>query len=151
MASILLNPMPTERTCSEGWGCWMKRFFVIAAGVVLLCFALTFAAEKPPVPPPTPPRVPAMSAAGKVLELSDTIMKIERTLKGKVETMEFLLESPFMGVVVGDQIKVSYLEKGGRNVLIRVTPAKKTAIQKSRKEPPKIVKQTESEPKTATK
>jgi hypothetical protein len=93
-------------------GCWMKRFFVIAAGAVLLCFALTFAAEKPPVPPPTPPRVPAMSAAGKVLELSDTIMKIERTLKGKVETMEFLLESPFMGVVVGDQIKVAISKKG---------------------------------------
>ena len=64
-----------------------------------------------------------MSTAGKVLEVSDTILKIERTLKGKAEIMEFILEKPFPNIAVGDQIKVSYLEKDGRNILIRVAPA----------------------------
>ncbi len=77
-----------------------------------------------------------MSTAGKVLEVSDTILKIERTLKGKAEIMEFVLEKPFTNIAVGDQIKVSYLEKDGRNILIRVAPAKKTAVQKPKKERP---------------
>jgi hypothetical protein len=117
----------------------MKRFLVIAAGLMLLCVALTFAAEKPPVTQPLPPRVPEMSTAGKVLEVSDKVLKIERTLKEKAETMEFFLEKTFTGIAVGDQIKVSYLEKDGRNILIRVAPAKKTAVQKTKKDSVKTV------------
>ena len=30
-----------------------------------------------------------MSTAGKVLEVSDKVLKMERTLKGKTETMDF--------------------------------------------------------------
>ena len=74
-----------------------------------------------------------MSTAGKVLQVSDTILKIERTLKGKAEIMEFMLDTPCPNIAAGDQIKVSYLEKDGRNVPTRVTPAKKTAIRKAAK------------------
>ena len=59
---------------------------------------VAFAAEKAPVSAPPPPRVPEMSTAGKVLEISDTLLKIERTLKGNAETMEFVLEKPFPGI-----------------------------------------------------
>jgi hypothetical protein len=129
----------------------MKRFLVIAAGLMLLCFALTFAAEKPPAAPPLPPRVPEMSTAGKVLEVSDKVLKIERTLKGKAETMEFFLETSFTDITVGDQIKVSYLEKDGRNILIRVAPAKKTAVQKSKKDAAKTVSPNGSKAAPVTK
>ena len=125
----------------------MRRFLVIAAGLTLIYFTLSFAAEKPPTAPPIPPRVPEMSTAGKVLEVSDKVLKIERTLKGKAETMEFSLEKPFPDITVGDQIKVSYLEKDGRNILLRVAPAKKTAVQKTKKDAAKTV--SPNEPKAA--
>jgi len=125
----------------------MKRFLTITAILMLLCFTLVFAAEKKPAIPSPPPRVPEMSTAGKVLEVSDTVLKIERTLKGEAETMEFFLEKPFTNIVVGNQIKVTYREKGGRNILIRVAPAKMTAVQKPKKDAPKAVKP--AEPKAA--
>ena len=118
----------------------MKRFLTITAALMLLVFTLAFAAEKPPAAAPLAPRVPEMSAAGKVMEISDTVLRIERTLKGKVETMEFYLERPFLNIKVGEQIRVNYREKEGRNVLLRVAPAKKTAVQKTGKEAPKETK-----------
>jgi hypothetical protein len=82
-----------------------------------------------------------MSAAGKVLEISDTILKIERTLKGKAEIMEFILEKSFPNIAAGDQIKVSYREKDGRNILTQVAPAQKTAVRKAvKKDLPKGMK-----------
>jgi hypothetical protein len=125
----------------------MKRFLIAAAGVMILWFALVFAAEKPSVVSSPPPRVPEMSTAGKVIAVTDTELRIERTMKGKVETMEFILENPFPIIAVGNQVKVSYREKEGRNILIRVVPAKKTAVEKSKKDAPKAVKPVE--PKTA--
>jgi hypothetical protein len=119
----------------------MKRFMVWAIALVFLFCTSVIAAEKAATPavPATPAAKaePAKAekkdkkAAGKVLEISDTILKIERTLKGKAEIMEFILEKPIPNIAVGDQIKVSYLEKEGRNVLILVAPAQKTAAQKA--------------------
>ena len=119
----------------------MKRFLTLAAVLIFIGFTLAFAAEKPRSAPPLPPRIPEMSTAGTVLEISGTSLKIERTLKGKAEIMEFILEKPFPDIMAGDPVKVSYIEKEGRNVLIRVAPAKKTAVKKAvRKEFPKGMK-----------
>ena len=118
----------------------MKRFLTITAALMLLVFTLAFAAEKPPAAPPLRSRIPEMSTAGKVVEISDTVLRIERTLKGKVEMMDFSLEKPFPNIAVGDQIRVNYREKEGRNVLLRVAPAKKTAVQKTGIEAPKETK-----------
>ena len=119
----------------------MKRFLTWAAVLILIGFTLALAAEKPPSAPPLSPRIPEMSTAGRVLEVSDAILKIERTLKGKAEIMEFILEKPFPSIAAGDQIKVSYLEKDGRNILTRVAPAQKTAVRKAvKKDLPKEMK-----------
>ncbi len=116
----------------------MKRFLTWMTVFIMIGFTLAFAAEKPRSAPPLPPRVPEMSTAGTVLEISATSLKIERTLKGKAEIMEFILEKPFPDVSAGDPVKVSYLEKDGRNVLIRMAPAQKTAVKKAvKKELPK--------------
>jgi len=115
----------------------MKRFWTVAAVLLLIGFTLAFAAEKPQVAAPLPPRTPEMSTAGKVLAVSDVSLKIERTLKGEAEIMEFVLEQPFANIAVGDQVKVSYRQKEGRNILLRVAPAKMTAVQKPKKEPSK--------------
>ncbi|MDA8124228.1 MAG: hypothetical protein M0009_03450 [Deltaproteobacteria bacterium] len=121
----------------------MKRFLMIAAVFLLLCLPMAFAAEKPPVSAPLPPSVPEMSTAGRIVEISESLLKIERTLKGKTEIMEFTLEKPFSGLAVGDPIKASYREKDGRNILLRIAPAKMTAVQKKGKpEPAKATKNT---------
>jgi hypothetical protein len=131
----------------------MKRFLVIAATLIGIAFTLALAAENP-MPKPSAsvtPRVPEMSTAGKVLEVSDKVLKIERTLKGKTETMDFSLDKPFTDIAVGDQIKVDYLEKDGRNILIRVAPAKKTAVQKPKKTATKTASPTETKTSPVTK
>jgi hypothetical protein len=105
----------------------------LAAVLILIGFTPPFAAEKGTAVPVPSPRVPEMSAAGTVKEITVTHLKIERTLKGKAELMEFVLEKPFPDVAVGEQVKVSYLEKEGRNILIRMAPAQKTAVKKGSK------------------
>jgi hypothetical protein len=132
-------------------GCWMKGFLIASAGLILLGFTLSFAAEKTTTAPPTPPRVPEMSTAGKVIEVTATLLKIERSLKGEAETMEFFLEKAFADIAVGDQIKVTYREKNGRNILIRVAPATMTAVQKPKKDAPKATKPAEPKAAPATK
>lgn len=129
----------------------MKRLLIGAVSALfLLGFTAAFAAEKAKAPP-APPRVPEMSTAGKVTEVTATLLKIERTLKGEAETMEFVLEKPFTDIAIGDQIKVSYREKNGRLVLIRVAPAKMTAVQKPKKEPPRTAKPVEGPATPVTK
>ena len=119
----------------------MKRFLILAAVLILVGFTLALAAEKTPSAPPLPPRITEMSTAGKVREVSDAVLKIERTLKGEAEIMEFILEKPFPNIAVGDPIKVSYLVRDGRNVLTRVVPAQKTAVKKAaKKDLPKEMK-----------
>ncbi|MEW6335164.1 MAG: hypothetical protein AB1558_12930 [Thermodesulfobacteriota bacterium] len=122
----------------------MKRFLIAAAGAAILCFALVLAAEKPPDASPPSPRVPDMSAAGKVVAISPTELRIERTIKGKAESMLFVLETPPPSIALGSQVKISYREKEGRKILIRVVPAKKTAVQKVKKEVPKKEKAGEA-------
>ena len=135
----------------ESKALWM-RSFALAAVFILISFIFAFAAENTVSAPPLHPRAPEMSAAGKVLEISDKTLKIERTLKGEVEIMEFVLEKPYPHIVVGDQIKVSYLKKEGQNILIRVAPAKKTAVRKAgKKDPPKELKPAASPAVPATK
>jgi hypothetical protein len=95
---------------------------------------------------------PGAPPAGTVLEVSGTSLRIERTLKGKAEIMEFILEKPFSNIAAGDPVKVSYLEKDGRNVLIRVAPAQKTAVKKAvKKDLPKEMKPVAPSAAPATK
>jgi hypothetical protein len=102
------------------------------AVLMILGFTLAFAAEKPPAAP-LPPRTPEMSTAGRVMEISATTLRIERSLKGESEVMEFALERSLTGFAVGDSVKVSYRAKEGRNILIRAALAKKTAVRKTGK------------------
>jgi hypothetical protein len=134
----------------------MNRFMVLVIGLVFLFCTSAIAAEtkKADVATPAAPAAKAEPAKaekkevkeaekktdGKVVEISDKTLKIERTLKGKVETMEFSLEKPFANIKVGDQLKGSYIEKNGQNVLLRVDPAKKTAVQESKKKTPETAK-----------
>lgn len=122
----------------------MKRLMVFFVAVSFLFCASAFAVEEPAAGPAKaePAAVaPAaketkMSATGKVMEISDTMLKIERTVKGKVETMEFALEKACPKIKVGDEVKVSYVTKDDKNVALKVAkrPAKKGAKKAAAKE-----------------
>ena len=119
----------------------MKRFLVFFVAVSFLFCTSAFAVEKPAAAPAkaepaaTAPaaKETKMTATGKVMEISDTMLKIERTVKGKVETMEFTLEKPCPcakvcpKIAAGDKVKVSYVTRDDENVALKVTKVKKRA------------------------
>lgn len=115
----------------------MKRLMVLIACVMLLMGTVAFAAETPAATseqaapavgaPSAATTAPAkMNASGKITELSDTILIIQRVVKGNAELMEFSLEKPIK-FKVGDKVKVSYIEKDGTNIATKVSKVYKTA------------------------
>lgn len=113
----------------------MRRGMLIAAGLVFLLFAWAIAADPPaskaPAAPARADKVTRMRAPGTILEISDAALKIERRIKDKVETMEFMLEKP-VKFKAGDRVRISYVERDGKMIATRVVkavnlPAKKPA------------------------
>ncbi|MCG6536337.1 MAG: hypothetical protein L7F78_16950, partial [Syntrophales bacterium LBB04] len=78
---------------------------------------------------PAQPKVAKMTVAGKVLDISDKALKLERVVKEKAETMDFVLEKAVEGVKAGDKVTVTYVVKDGKNVVQKVTKAKE-AVKK---------------------
>lgn len=87
-----------------------------------------------------------MNARGKVVEISDTSIKIERSIKGNVEIMEFGLEAPLKDVSINDPVKIDYSVKDGKLTASRV--AKQTAVKSPGKNE---VKQVKEKPASAVK
>jgi ABC-type Fe3+-hydroxamate transport system substrate-binding protein len=86
----------------------MKKWAVVMMVVVFLFGGIAFAAQK------AAPAAPAtMSVDGTVKEITDAKVKVERTVKGKPETMELMLDKPATAIKVGDKVKVKYTEKDG--------------------------------------
>lgn len=105
----------------------MKKTLIYVIGIAFLLSAIAFAADKPASNAPkndpakvTPVRTAKMNATGKVIEITDTNIKIERTVKDKVETMTFMLDKPAENIAVNDAVKIAYIEKNGNLVASRV-------------------------------
>jgi hypothetical protein len=105
----------------------MKKAIVYVVGIAFLLSALAFAADKPAsdaakVEPVKagPAKVARMNATGKVIEITDKSIKIERTVKDKVETMLFALDKPSANIAVNDLVKIAYIEKDGQLTAARV-------------------------------
>ena len=127
----------------------MKKALIYIVGVAFLLSAIAFAADNPasnatkadPVKV-IPVRIAKMNATGKVIEISDKTIKIERTVKNNVETMEFILDKPIENIIVNDAVKIAYIEKDGRLLASRVakiTP-KKAGGKETAAEKPAILK-----------
>ena len=99
----------------------MKRLLVLLAALSFLFCGSVFAAEATNKKPVAAAKEASMSATGKVTEISDVILKIERSIKGKAEIMEFVLETTYPKISAGDRVKVSYITKDGKNVSTKVT------------------------------
>lgn len=105
----------------------MKRTLIYITGVIFLYAAFAFAADKPAtesnkgnVLKTTNVKTATMNARGKVVEISDTTIKIARSIKGDVEIMEFALENPIKDIVVNDSVKIDYSVKNGKLTAVRV-------------------------------
>ncbi len=105
----------------------------LACITVILCLlaALAFAVDKPVeessqgvVLKSTNVKAPKMNARGKVVEISDTAIKIERRIKGNIEVMEFSLENPAQNITVNDSVKIDYSVKDGKLTASRVAKPK---------------------------
>lgn len=108
----------------------MKRTLVYIISAAFLFSALAFAAEKPSTAVTKVDHTKAnvvksakMNAMGKVVEISDSSMKIERTVKGNAETMEFVLDKATEKIAVDDFVKIAYIEKDGQLLASRVVKA----------------------------
>ena len=74
-----------------------------------------------------PVRVAKMNATGKIIEISEKAIKIERTVKDKVETMDFVLDKPAENIAINDKVKIAYIEKDGSllaSSVAKITPKK---------------------------
>ena len=114
----------------------MKKTLVCMTGVIFLLAAFAYAADKPAteanqgvVLKTINVKMAKMNARGKVVEISDKAVKIERSIKGNVEIMEFALENPVQGIAVNDSVKIDYSVKDGKLTAARV--AKLGAVKNS--------------------
>jgi hypothetical protein len=117
----------------------MKRAFVYMIGVAFLFTALAFAADRPATDAnkadtakTTVVKSAKMNATGKVVEISDSSIKIERKVKGNAETMEFVLEKPAENIVVNDSVKIAYTEKDGQLMATRVVKSAPKKMEKKK-------------------
>ena len=135
----------------------MKLWLEIIFCVVFICTAPSFAVDQSdpylgksttvktvpikPAPKKTPPRETRMRATGKVIEITPTSIRIERNVKGTVETMDFSLVKPLDKIKVGDEVGVSYITKDNSNIAKRISKVTKTIVA-----PPKGAKPAASLP-----
>ena len=105
----------------------MNSPLIYITGVIFLFAAFAFAADKPAAESnkgnalkPISVKTATMNARGKVVEISDTTIKIARSIKGDVEIMEFALENPAKDIQVNDSVKIDYSIKDGKLTASRV-------------------------------
>ncbi|PKN53678.1 MAG: hypothetical protein CVU55_00720 [Deltaproteobacteria bacterium HGW-Deltaproteobacteria-13] len=117
----------------------MRKALWYIVGVVFILSTLAFAADKPASTVKANPvktnviKAARMHATGKVVEISGESIKIERTVKGDIENMEFALDKPSAGISVNDSVKIDYTEKDGKLVASRVA---KVTFKKKEVKPP---------------
>lgn len=68
-----------------------------------------------------PHKIPRLAASAKIVDITDTTIRVERTVKGNEEAMDLDLEKPAKGIKSGDKVRIHYMEKDGRLVVIKIT------------------------------
>lgn len=72
-------------------------------------------------------KIAKMNARGKVVEITDKTIKIERKVKHQIEVMEFTLDTPVKNIAVNDFVKIVYVEKEGNfqaSRIVKIVPKK---------------------------
>lgn len=117
----------------------MKRSLVYIISVAFLLSVFAFAADKPSTvttkvdhAKTNAVKSPKMNATGKVIEISDSSIKIERAVRGNVETMEFALDKATENIVVNDSVKIAYIEQDGQLLASRIVKAAPKKMDKKK-------------------
>jgi len=104
----------------------MKKALWYIVGGIFLLSALSFAADnsiseaiKADAKTNTI-KAAKMNATGKVIDISGESIKIQRTIRGNVEAMQFALENPTENIAVNDTVKIAYINQDGKLVASRV-------------------------------
>lgn len=118
----------------------MKRLMVLVASFIFVFSAYMSAAEGPSAPPAKsempksvtmkPPKETKLTITGIVKDISDTTITVERTVKGKTESVGFILDKPLEKIKIGEKVRVSYIKKGDKHIATRVTPFDVKIIKK---------------------
>ena len=121
----------------------MKRLIVLVACFVFILSACAFAADGTSTAPNKvepakaatvkPPKETRVSITGVVKEINSTMIMVERTIKDKTETMQFVLDKPVEQINVGDKVRVSYIKKDDKLTAVRVN---RVVAKKIVKKPP---------------
>lgn len=105
----------------------MKKALMYVICAAFLLSAIAFAADQPASTTGAGDlgkvgsvKVAKMYARGKVVEISDKMIKIERRVRDDVETMEFVLDNPVENIGVNDAVKIAYIAKDGNLLASRV-------------------------------
>ena len=105
----------------------MKKALLYITFAAFLLSAIAFAADKPAVTASagdsakvSNTKIAKINVRGKVVEITDKTIKIERKVKNKVEIMEFVLDAPVENIAVNDLVKIVYVEKDGSLLASRV-------------------------------
>ena len=102
----------------------MKKALMYIISVAFLLSTIVFAADKPASnvtkSAVNPVKAAKMNVTGKVIEISDKTIKIERTVKNNTEVMEFILCKPVEDIAVNDAVKIAYVEQDGDLLASRV-------------------------------
>ena len=105
----------------------MKKALLYLVCTFFLLSTVAFAADKAASPVKADSvkkelvKATRMQAKGKVIEISEEFVKIERTVKGDVETMEFALEKPVKNIIINDSVRIAYTESDGKLIASRVS------------------------------
>ena len=112
----------------------MKKTLACIIGLICLLAAFAYAADQTATESSQGAIIKSgsvktakMNARGKVVEISDKAIKIERSIKGNVEIMEFALEAPVADIAVNDSVKIDYSVKDG--ILSASSVAKPGAVK----------------------
>lgn len=127
----------------------MKKAFAYITCAAFLLSAIAFAADKPAFTAAAGDsskisnvKIAKMNARGKVVEITDKTIKIERRVKNEVEIMEFALDKPVENIEVNDLVKIVYVENDGNLLASRVVKIvpKKTGKKEAAGKKPASVK-----------
>jgi len=110
----------------------MKHWGIIVVALVFLLGIPTSVATKvgaetqgTPLKAASSKHVRSMRVTGVVTEVTDTVLKIQKTVKGQTEIKEFVLEKPTgVQLKVGDRVNVTYIERDGLAIVEHITPAR---------------------------
>jgi len=123
----------------------MKKSFLYIFGGIFLLTAFAYAADnsapesiKTGTVKTISVKAAKMNARGKVIEISDEAITIERTVRGNVEKIKFELDKPAENIAVNDSVSIAYTEQDGKLMASRVS---KTA-QKTKEIKPVAEKST---------